>query len=204
MFHLKTLTFEDGRSLEIHSDDDAESPREWDNNGIMLCWSRRHSLGDKHDYQTPQDFQEWKKEQGDNIIACLPLYLYDHSGITMSTGPFTCPWDSGQVGWIIATRESLASGGHNVDELDVAKVEEWLRGEVETYDQHIRGDRWGFIVRKPHIDCDCPNCDGEGEEEDSCWGFYGDDPAENGMLDHLDDEMRDAIRAGKFTEKAVA
>ena len=28
----------------------------------------------------------------------LPLYLYDHSGITMNTTGFSCPWDSGQVG----------------------------------------------------------------------------------------------------------
>ena len=28
----------------------------------------------------------------------LPLYLFDHSGITMNTSGFSCPWDSGQVG----------------------------------------------------------------------------------------------------------
>ena len=35
----------------------------------------------------------------------LPLYLYDHSGITMNTTGFSCPWDSGQVGWIYAFKE---------------------------------------------------------------------------------------------------
>lgn len=35
----------------------------------------------------------------------LPLYLYDHSGITMNTTGFSCPWDSGQVGWIYASKE---------------------------------------------------------------------------------------------------
>jgi hypothetical protein len=197
---VKTLTFNDGRSLEIHSDDSPESPREWDNNGIMVCFHSRYNLGDKHDHKTPQDFLDWKKEQGDNVIACLPLYLYDHSGLTMSTGPFSCPWDSGQVGWIVATRESLESGGHNVDELDVEKVKEWLRGEVETFDQYLRGDIYGFILRKPHTDCDCPNCDGTGEEEDSCWGFYGDDVTENGMIDHFEEGIRTEIRGGNFKE----
>jgi hypothetical protein len=188
---LKTYEFKDGRSLEIHSDDDPESPREWDNNGIMVCWHSRYNLGDKHDHETPQDFLDWKKEHGDEVIACLPLYLYDHSGLTISTGPFSCPWDSGQVGWIIATRESLESGGHDVDKLEVAKVEEWLRGEVEAYDQYLRGDIWGFVVReKP-----CETCGGEGEQGDSCWGFYGDDPIENGMIDHLDDDtLRKELR----------
>ena len=37
----------------------------------------------------------------------LPLYLYDHGGITMSTGAFSCPWDSGRVGWIYAEKKKL-------------------------------------------------------------------------------------------------
>jgi len=196
----KTITFADGRKLEIHRDEHPESPREWDNNGIMVCFARRYNLGDKHDHKTPDDFREWLKEQ--DVIAQLPLYLYDHSGITMSTGPFSCPWDSGQVGWIVATRESLESGGHDVDKLDVAKVETWLRGEVETYDQFLRGDIYGFILRKP-IDPPCETCgreDDEGEEESSCWGFYGDNPLENGMADSFTDEQRAELKAGTCKE----
>ena len=30
----------------------------------------------------------------------LPVYLYDHGGITISTSPFSCPWDSGFFGII--------------------------------------------------------------------------------------------------------
>ena len=48
----------------------------------------------------------------------LPLYLYDHSGITISTGPFSCPWDSGQVGWIYAPKDTFRKvTGHSEDEL---------------------------------------------------------------------------------------
>lgn len=43
----------------------------------------------------------------DEKVAMLPLFLYDHSGITMSTGPFHCPWDSGQVGFIYMTYEKF-------------------------------------------------------------------------------------------------
>ena len=35
------------------------------------------------------------------------LYLYDHSGITMSTGSFCDSWDSGQVGFIYVTKEDI-------------------------------------------------------------------------------------------------
>lgn len=29
----------------------------------------------------------------------LPVYCYEHSGMTIKTGPFGDPWDSGQAGW---------------------------------------------------------------------------------------------------------
>lgn len=190
----KTIEFSDGTTLNIFQDCDPESPRSWDNNGIMVCFHSRYILGDEHNHKTPQDFREWMDEQGNDIIACLPLYLYDHSGLTISTGPFTCPWDSGQVGWIIATRESLESGGHNVDELDVEQVKKWLQGEVDTYDQYLRGDIHGFTLNAPPVQCsDCGHVE-KGEELDSCWGFYGDDPVENGMADHLEEEYREELR----------
>ena len=41
----------------------------------------------------------------------LPLWLYDHSGITMScgarTGQYADAWDSGCVGWIIAMKDTI-------------------------------------------------------------------------------------------------
>lgn len=41
----------------------------------------------------------------------LPLYVYEHSGITMSCGartyPYNDPWDSSAVGWIIALKETI-------------------------------------------------------------------------------------------------
>ena len=40
----------------------------------------------------------------------LPLYLYDHSGLAMSTESFSgraphAEWDSGQVGWIYVSKK---------------------------------------------------------------------------------------------------
>ena len=41
----------------------------------------------------------------------MPLWLYDHSGITMScgarTGQYADRWDSGQVGWILAMKKTV-------------------------------------------------------------------------------------------------
>lgn len=95
-----------------------------------------------------------------NVI--LPLYLYDHSGITMNTRGFHCPWDSGQVGCIYASYDEVKENYGSCSSENVDKAHELLQGEVETYDYYIRGNCYGFT-----LECD-------GEEIDSCWGFLGD------------------------------
>ncbi len=35
----------------------------------------------------------------EKAIFITSLYLYDHSGITVSTWPVSCQWDSGQAGF---------------------------------------------------------------------------------------------------------
>ena len=103
----------------------------------------------------------------------LPLYLYDHSGITMNTSGFSCGWDSGQVGFIYAPLE---------DDDDIEQVESNLRSEVQTYDQFLTGDVWGYVIE-----------DEDGEHVDSCWGFFG--------YDYCEQEGKVAL---EYTGKMVA
>lgn len=91
-----------------------------------------------------------------------PLYMYDHSGLTISLKPFSCPWDSGQIGWVYIGKEKLAEEwGSGPDAMDKARA--CLKAEVETYDQYLTGDVWGVRIKNA-----------DGEEMDSCWGFFGD------------------------------
>lgn len=89
----------------------------------------------------------------------LPVYLYDHSGLSISTGSFSCPWDSGQVGWIYMTLTEARSNWPN-NTLDQAT--EYLQGEIDEYDRYLTGDAWGYIIT-----------DEDGEELTSCWGYLG-------------------------------
>ena len=44
-------------TLIIEQEDDPPNPRvEWDTFGKMICWHRRYSLGDEHDFDSPEDF----------------------------------------------------------------------------------------------------------------------------------------------------
>lgn len=56
-------------------------------------------------------------------------------------------------------------GGKIVTQKLKERVTEYLKGEVETYDQYLTGDVYGYKVFKVE--------NGEEEELDSCWGFYG-------------------------------
>jgi hypothetical protein len=180
--------------LEIYPDQSAESPRSWDNLGTMVCWHRRYNLGDEQPRQDPEDYCADLPARIE-----LPLYLYDHSGITMSTGPFSCPWDSGQVGFIYVTLERIRKeyGWKRITKQRRAKIEGYLRSEVGTYDDFLRGNVYGFVLSK-RGSCDCSpddvksgDCD-HWEESDSCWGFFG-NPNDSGIADQLPTEAADLV-----------
>jgi len=150
-----------GYVIEVDIDNDPESPREWNNLGTMICFHGRYSLGDKHDYREPYDFEKELKQIRKNGVV-LPLYLYDHSGITMSTKPFSCRWDSGQVGYIYVTKETILKefGGKILTKKLKENMIKHLICEVEVYDKYLRGEVYQFTIKK------------DNEIMDSCCGFY--------------------------------
>lgn len=103
---------------------------------------------------------------GGNLVI-LSLYLYDHSGITMNTTGFLCPWDSGQVGYIWTTQKKAmeTEGGLDGSKEEVrGRIIQNLKAEVSLYDQYITNDCYGGIIEQ--------YMDGEWIEVDSCWGYY--------------------------------
>jgi len=134
--------------IKIEQDTDPINPRtDYDNFGEMICFHRRYILGDEHDYKH-EDYDGWNalynalRKEEDPAEVVLPLYLYDHSSITISTGPFSCPWDSGQIGFIIARRSKILrefSRKRISPELR-DRARQILEGEVKTYDQYLTGD----------------------------------------------------------------
>ena len=171
-------TFEyKGIEVKIYRDEYPESPREWDNLGTMVCWHNRYELGDKHDFDTPEDFEEWLK---DNPALVLPLFLYDHSGISISckcTYPYNDIWDAGQVGYIYVTYKKLRKEFNykNITKSRYLKAIKYLEGEVDTYNDYLTGEVYGYTAN-------CAIC---GDFVDSCSGFYGYDIKTNGILDSL-------------------
>ena len=76
----------------------------------------------------------------------LPLYLLDHSGLSMSTTPFGDYWDSGQVGWIYASKATVIEEYGEWSEENIEKVKEFMKGEVSTYDDYLRGENYIYDI----------------------------------------------------------
>jgi hypothetical protein len=169
--------------LSIKYDEDPMSPREWDNLGIMLCGHGQYNLGDEQ-FNDRESLDQRLAEL--NPVIKLPLWLLDHSGLTMQTGSFesdTQQWDSGQVGWIVATKKDILDTmtGYDKDGKRepmrqllsprmIKDAERILMGEVDTYSKHIGGQVYGYTIEKKST---CDKCGEDSSENiDSCWGFY--------------------------------
>jgi hypothetical protein len=170
-------------SVRVIQDMDAMSPRDYDNLGLMACWHRRYNLGDVQPKDTPE---EWLKSNAPSGSIILPLFLYDHSGITMNTKGFSCPWDSGKVGVIVATPDKIRAsfGKKRITKKVREAVIKWLIQEVETYDHYLTNNVWGYDI--------CGTDDTGNEVSDSCFGFYGDDV--EGMKEHIDSKYHDMLQ----------
>ena len=95
-------------------------------------------------------------------------FLYDHSGLSISSGPFSCRWDSGWFGIVAGSVEQVKKeyGWKVLTQSRRKKIEEYLQNEIDTYNEYLHGEVYGFQVTPE---------DDDTEILDSCWGFFGDD-----------------------------
>lgn len=188
--------------------DRGESPRDWCPFGAMLAEHPHYTLGDQDGPAQDlagfiEDMREWhsggalidaalkhlRRHFGSTVV--LPLYLYDHSGISMSAGPNLLDgggintrthnpfdpggWDTSFVGFAFDTAEDREENG-------VPDVEAALRTEVRVYSEHLEGNYFGLITEELKSVHTTVSHDGEvvrddeddeWVEVDSCWGYLG-------------------------------
>lgn len=193
--HLRHIALaeckEEVHKLELRVNSAIRRVRDWGH-----AWDR--TINEAFEKRTEKLADKTLKEQ----FIILPLYLYDHSGITMRTSAFSCGWDSGQVGFIHCslkkaqhewgTPDSAARGWDGEADYplkdDGSKhtlreaAEKFLKGEVKTYDEYLTGDTVGYIAEDP-----------DGEQIDSCWGFYPDEGPYAKRWDYPLGEARAAV-----------
>jgi hypothetical protein len=150
----------DGRRIEVYYDEDPEKPDfpEWLHVAVA---HRKYQFGTDND-----NFFSWEE-----LIASipedaikLPLYLFDHGGLSLSTTPFSCPWDSGQLGYVwIDKKEFLKEFCKSRLSKELrSKAGEHIQSAVKYLDAYVSGEVFGGILFAS-----------DGTEKDSCWGFFG-------------------------------
>jgi hypothetical protein len=158
---IETIEYK-GYDIEIGYDDLCESPikDEYCSLPDFVTWHRHYELGNMK-FADKESFLNFAKT---NKCRIYPLYLYDHSGLTISLSPFSCPWDSGQVGWVMLQSKKVREwfGVKRLSKKIWNLAEESVKVTVEMYDDYLRGNCYWYQVLK------------DGDVVDSCGGFIGD------------------------------
>jgi len=176
---------------------------EWDNFGDMVAYHRDYTLGDyghkredrwsredaharlvelaqgagatipeREDTDAYEDTEAAVKYLAEHGV-CLPLFLLDHSGITMSTGRYGCDpqgWDTSTVGYIVATPAMIRQEYGRNTKATREKAAKRMRAEVETYASYLEGDVVGWSVER------------DGDTVEQVGGYYGFSENEKDML----------------------
>lgn len=179
MEEVKSIDYK-GMTIRICYAMNAESPREWDNVGTIYSNHRDYNPdGHKIDEIENED-GELVSEELDRRFIWLPVYYYEHSGLTVSTKrdyPYNDGWDSGLFG-IIAVEKAMVRNDWGWKAITKERREQILRsleGEIEIFDSYCRGEVYGFDIENE-----------EGEWIDSCYGYYGDEGIKDAILEAKD------------------
>lgn len=210
--------------LRILHDDCAPNPlTDFDCLGKVICWHRNRELGHPHCYRNPRHFlEELALEHGareskvaqwrfDELLAyvrkhviLLEIWAYEHGSIVLRTSeggnPFPCSWDSYFVGYTYVTKADAREEYGRLTRKRVELIKQVLKSEIDEYSEYVNGNVYAFVLEKK---CESPRMCGQyGENEmtadfevvDSCGGFFGCDPFENGMSNTIPAEHHTLLR----------
>ena len=163
-----------GYQIKVIQDECPISPREDDNLGTMLCFHKRSSFGSKLEVELSRDlkkndFASWNEVEKHiiskfDVAIILPIYMYEHGSVALSTIPFNDRWDSGQVGYIFISKEKVKKeySCKRISKQLKERISGYLKSEIETYNLYLNGDIFFYRIE-----------DKEGKEIDSLGGIYG-------------------------------
>ncbi len=178
---LETLTYRD-HEIEIHQDENVESPDQWGNTDVFVVYDHRQFCVKREGFE-PKDIFEHMTTTKKNFYKgyhVFVLYAYIHSGVALSVlndaYPFNDRWDVSTTGFILVKKQK----GTYTRRMAI----ESAMGEVKIWNIYLSGDVYGY-----------------NSEVGSCWGFYGEDGKEQmiteakGEIDYeLDKENENQLK----------
>lgn len=158
-------------NIIVEHDNEADNPREYDNLGTVAIMS---SCGDiTIDRKLPEYTGNLmndvvnkicvEQNLNKNDLIFLPVYKFEHSGVTFSTKPFDDFWDSGLDGIIYVTKQQVRNF-YQVGRISrklLNNVTSALESEIKILATWAEGDTYSIAIR-----------DQDGEIIDSCSSIY--------------------------------
>lgn len=100
----------------------------------------QYEMDEEEETQAQENFQIFYEAIAEHFL-CLPINLYDHSGLSLSHG-FGSGWDNGVVGWQIAPK-TLAEG-----QMPSPSIREIMEAELKVYAAYVEEDLYQVQVLK--------------------------------------------------------
>lgn len=198
---VDTIDEGDGWRIEIHADYNHDRTVEEEipaDEGVHFqTWHRRYELGERISCPDDQESLESEIRVDYPEAVILPVYVYEHSGIRLFTGSFSCRWDSGQVGVIWRERPldqryddaTKAWVPCATPEEGLAATERMLKTIVASMDAIVSGSVYGYVIKDP-----------EDDHAGSCWGFIETSRADR---DYMIGEARAELESVREGRKAA-
>lgn len=138
-----------GKRLKVLVDYDEfpMNPLEYEDVVRIVCLNhRRYNVG--HEQVDMDEVEELRQRLlGGEMAGYRPVYMYDHSGIALSTSPFSCQWDSGLIGWAYVTKDAAIEVGFDPDSAEGRHaVGRLIEEVVKRYGHYVAGDAWYIRV----------------------------------------------------------
>lgn len=175
------------RAYVVH-DSSPWDPRDWDNACDMETYDHTslayQRLKERKAYLVSRTSGYQSAEEMAFAAGVEPPDLYDpetlDAWLTVACNELLIREVTTQYSTLVAitTPESLKVLG-----CDWADAERIADAELETFKHYVEGEVYGYIIEQQMSDDD-----NDWQEIDSCYGFYGPDPKENGLLDAVGPE----------------
>jgi hypothetical protein len=146
-------------TVGLHHDQFPENPTEYSDWRVVSLCRRHTSFGEI------EDNDELQRQVNEGTAFLLSYFEHGLCRWSLSGEGPQCPWDSVHFAGVLYW------------EGEEKPTEEQARSFIETYTEWCNGSVYGYTIE-----------DEEGEIDDSCFGFYGND------LDYMFEELSYGIR----------
>lgn len=124
----------------------------------ILYTSTHYTLGTSW-VGSGEEIEEYAKEIEEEGGLVLPVFAHIHGGVSMSTGSFGDPWDSGQSGVIVLSKEDWDK---HFPGYEKEFLYESMSATVKTFGKWANGEVYEWVIVDRIT----------GDEVDTCGGFF--------------------------------